>query len=145
MLVFAVKTRGIVRRMLCHNVQQRWELERLPVQMLKDPTGYFGNNHRRVKCNSAEIVDKSKFVVMHNRHAGCLLRKQTATQLGLTYVGPQVSSVNCAVSSQSLRQRYPSVFDVVRKLTNYQQKISMNTDIEAVARPPSRIPFQGRI
>ena len=96
----------------------------------------------RVKCNSAEIV--AKFVVVHNQHAGCLLGRQTATQLGLLRVGPQVSSINCAVPPHSLRQRYPSVFDGVGKLTNYQQKISINTNIKPVAQPPRRIPFHVR-
>ncbi len=54
------------------------------------------------------------------------------------------SSINCAVSPHSLRQRYPSVFDGVGKLTNYQQKISINTTIKPVAQPPRRIPFHVR-
>jgi hypothetical protein len=95
------------------------------------PLNILGTVSGRVKCNSAEIV--AKFVVVHNQHAGCLLGRQTATQLGLLRVGPQVSSINCAVSPHSLRQRYPSVFDGVGKLTNYQQKISINTNIKPVA------------
>ena len=106
------------------------------------PLNILGTVSGRVKCNSAEIV--AKFVVVHNQQAGCLLGRQTATQLGLLRVGPQVSSINCAVSPHSLRQRYPSVFDGVGKLTNYQQKISINTTIKPVAQPPRRIPFHVR-
>ncbi|CAB4008082.1 Transposon Ty3-I Gag-Pol poly [Paramuricea clavata] len=106
------------------------------------PLNILGTVSGRVKCNSAEIV--AKFVVVHDQHAGCLLGRQTATQLGLLRVGPQVSSINCTVSPHSLRQRYPSVFDGVEKLTNYQQKISINTNIKPVAQPPRRIPFHVR-
>ncbi|XP_028414242.1 uncharacterized protein K02A2.6-like [Dendronephthya gigantea] len=106
------------------------------------PLNILGTITGRIKCNSAEIV--AKFVVVHNKHAGCLLGKQTATQLGLLHIGPQVSSVNCVVSSESLRQKYPSVFDGVGKLTNYQQEISINHDIKPVAQPPRRIPFHVR-
>ncbi|CAB4037087.1 Transposon Tf2-6 poly, partial [Paramuricea clavata] len=106
------------------------------------PLNILGTVSGRVKCNCAEIV--AKFVVVHDQHAGCLLGRQTATQLGLLRVGPQVSSINCAVSPYSLRQRYPSVFDGVGKLTNYQQKISINTNIKPVAQPPRRIPFHVR-
>ncbi|CAB4015928.1 Hypothetical predicted protein [Paramuricea clavata] len=107
---------------------------------LGNPAGqHFAGAHN---CNSAEIV--AKFVVVHNQHAGCLLGRQTTTQLGLLRFGPQVSSINCAVSPHSLRQRYPSVFDGVGKLTNYQQKISINTNIKPVAQPPRRIPFHVR-
>ena len=102
------------------------------------PLNNLGTVSGRVKCNSAEIV--AKFVVVHNQHAGCLLGRQTATQLGLLRVGPQVSSINCAVSFHSLRQRYPSVFDGVGKLTNYQQKISINTNIKPVAQPHVEFP-----
>ncbi|CAB3993335.1 Transposon Tf2-9 poly [Paramuricea clavata] len=116
----------------------------LPVYAYSSTTrlNILGTVSGRVKCNSAEIV--AKFVVVHDQHAGCLLGRQTATQLGLLRVGPQVSSINCAVSPHSLRQRYPSVFDGVGKLTNYQQKISINTNIKPVAQPPRRIPFHVR-
>ncbi len=131
-----------------HRLKERKGVQLMPSTLRvyaygsKTPLNILGTVSGRVKCNSAEIV--AKFVVVHNQHAGCLLGRQTATQLGLLRVGPQVSSINCAVSPHSLRQRYPSVFDGVGKLTNYQQKISINTTIKPVAQPPRRIPFHVR-
>ena len=86
----------------------------------------------------------AKFVVVPNKHAGCLLGRQTATQLGLLRVAPQVSSINHAASPQTLRQKYPNVFDGVGKLTDYQQKISINDTIKPVAQSPRRIQFHVR-
>ena len=106
------------------------------------PLNILGTVSGRVKCHSAEIV--AKFVVVHNEHAGCLLGRQTATRLGLLRVGPHVSSINHAVSPDSLRQQYPSVFDGVEKLTDYQQKISINATIKPVAQAPRRVPFHVR-
>ena len=106
------------------------------------PLNILGTVSGRVKCNSDEIV--AKFVVVPNRHAGCLLGRQTATQLGLLRVGPQVSSINHAASPPTLRQQYPNVFDGVGKLTDYQQKISINDTIKPVAQSPRRIPFHVR-
>ena len=106
------------------------------------PLHILGTVSGRVKCNSDEIV--AKFVVVPNKHAGCLLGRQTATQLGLLRVGPQVSSINDAVSPQALHQQYPKVFDGVGKLTDYQQKISINDSIKTVAQSPRRIPFHVR-
>ena len=82
--------------------------------------------------------------MVHNEHAGCLLGRQTATRLGLLRVGPHVSSINLAVFPDSLRQHYPSVFDGVGKLTDYQQKISINATIKPVAQAPRRVPFHVR-
>ena len=106
------------------------------------PLNILGTVSGRVKCHSAEIV--AKFVVVHNEHAGCLLRRQTATRLELLRVGPHVSSINHAVSPDSLRQQYPSVFDGVGKLTDYQQKSSINATIKPVAQAPRRVPFHVR-
>ena len=106
------------------------------------PLNILGTVSGRVKCNSDEIV--AKFVVVPNKHAGCLLGRQTATQLGLLRVGPQVSSINHAASPPTLRQQYPSVFDGVGKLTDYQQKISIDDTIKPVAQSPRRIPFHVR-
>ena len=106
------------------------------------PLNILGTVSGRVKCNSDEIV--AKFVVVPNRHAGCLLGRQTATQLGLLRVGPQVSSINHAASPPTLRQQYPNVFDGVGKLTDHQQKISINDTIKPVAQSPRRIPFHVR-
>ena len=106
------------------------------------PLNILGTVSGLVKCNSDEIV--AKFVVVPNKHAGCPLGRQTATQLGLLRVGPQVSSINHAVSPQTLRQQYPNIFDGVGKLTDYQQKISINDTMKFVAQSPHRIPSHVR-
>jgi hypothetical protein len=90
----------------------------------------------------------ASFVVVATLNSGCLLGKTTATALGLLRVGPiseiTLNAVNLQGKSDAIISKYPSIFNGVGRLNNYQLKVHINPDVSPVAQPPRRVPFHIR-
>ena len=97
--------------------------------------------------STSQLQTQADFVVVENLHAGSLLGKKTATDLGLLRVGPEYlimvdQSVGTAV--HVILNKHDAVFNVVGKLKDYQLKVHLNPDITPVAQPQRRLPFHVR-
>ena len=79
---------------------------------------------------------QADFVVVENLHAGSLLGKKTAIQLGLLRVGPDypraINQITVG-SVQAIVDKHAAVFNGVGKLKDYQLKIHIDPAVTPVA------------
>ena len=68
-----------------------------------------------------------------------LLGPETAVQLGVLKLGPQVNSIDTA-----LRVKFKECFEGIGKLRGYQAKIYVDPEVPPVAQNPRRVPFSLR-
>ena len=88
--------------------------------------------------NASEQVE---FTVIQG-HGESLLGRDTATKLGVLRIGTDIATVQDL--KQSMRSQYPDVFQGVGKLNTKQISLYINPDIQPVAQPLRRIPFNLR-
>lgn len=97
--------------------------------------------------STPEFHTQADFVVVENVHAGSLLGKKTAIQLGLLRVGPDypraINQVTVG-SVQAIVDKHDAVFNGVGKLKDYQLKIHIDPAVTPVAQPQRRVPFHVR-
>ena len=101
----------------------------------------------KANVSTSQLQTQADFVVVENLHAGSLLGKKTATDLGLLRVGPEyLSMVNQSVGTavHAIVNKHDAVFNGVGKLKDYQLKVHLNPDITPVAQPQRRLPFHVR-
>ena len=94
--------------------------------------------------STSQLQTQADFVVVENLHAGSLLGKKTATDLGLLRVGSEyLRMVNQSVGTavHAIVNKHDAVFNGVGKLKDYQLKVHLNPDITPVAQPQRRLPF----
>ena len=102
-----------------------------------------GTFSAKLKANNQEIL--AKFVVVQEKHAGSLLSRDTAIDLGLLHIGPiNINSVSSEKSTQSIVNKYGEIFNGVGKLKEFEMEIHIDPGVKPVAQPPRRIPFQIR-
>ena len=102
-----------------------------------------GTFSAKLKANNQEIL--AKFVVVQEKHAGSLLSRDTAIDLGLLHIGPiNINSVSSEKSTQSIVNKYGEIFNGVGKLKEFEMEIHIDLGVKPVAQPPRRIPFQIR-
>ena len=101
----------------------------------------------KANVSTSQLQTQADFVVVENLHAGSLLGKKTATDLGLLRVGPEyLSMVNQSVGTavHAIVNKHDAVFNGVGKLKDYQLKVHLNPDITPVAQRQRRLPFHVR-
>ena len=101
----------------------------------------------KANVSTSQLQTQADFVVVENLHAGSLLGKKTATDLGLLRVGPEyLSMVHQSVGTavHAIVKKHDAVFNGVGKLKDYQLKVHLNLDITPVAQPQRRLPFHVR-
>ena len=85
-------------------------------------------------------IDAEFYVVPGN--SGCLLSYDTAKQLKLVTI---VNNVTPSLAeSDKLIAEYPSLFQGIGKLKNFQVKLHIDETVQPVAQPHRRIPFHLR-
>ena len=97
--------------------------------------------------STSQLQTQADFVVVQNLHAGSLLAKKTATDLGLLRVGSEyLRMVNQSVGTavHAIVNKHDAVFNEVGKLKDYQLKVHLNPVITPVAQPQRRLPFHVR-
>ena len=93
-------------------------------------------------------LDDIEFIVMK----GCgqaLLGQATASALEVLKLRPNVQAVSKGVKPQSLGEheifaKYPGCYNGIGKLKDYQLKIPIDNDVQPVAQPMRRVPYQLR-
>ena len=113
----------------------------------EDPLPVLGKFSTRVSVGETNL-DDIEFIVMK----GCgqaLLGRATASALGVLKLGPNVQAVSKGVKPQSLREheifaKYPGCYTGIGKLKDYQLKIPIDNDVQPVAQPMRRVPYQLR-
>ncbi|XP_041926472.1 uncharacterized protein K02A2.6-like isoform X1 [Alosa sapidissima] len=88
--------------------------------------------------NSSEYAE---FIVIKG-HGEPLLGKDTAAKLGVLRIGTDIAVI--ADLKQSVLAQYPDVFRGVVKLKDKQVSLYINPDVQPVAQPLRRIPFNLR-
>ena len=86
---------------------------------------------------------QDEFVVIDGKGEP-LLGKNTATRLQVLKVGIDIATVNTKPKEDSLKEKYPSVFEGVGKLKGRQIKLHIDPETNPVAHPLRRTPFQLR-
>jgi len=81
----------------------------------------------------------AEFIVICNEGRPIMGRK-TATELQVLRLGSQIN----AVSTQNIVDKYKACFEGVGKMTDYQVKIHVNTEVNPVAQHTRRVPFSLR-
>ena len=89
-------------------------------------------------CNRSTRAD----VLVIKGRGVSLLRKTTATELGVLKVGINVAVIT--TKANKLKQQYPDVFEGVGKLKNKQISLDIDPTVKPVAQPYRRIPFNLR-
>ena len=92
-------------------------------------------------CTSVQLDDhavEAEFVVIRGKRRP-LLGRETAVQLGVLKLGPQVNSIDTA-----LRVKFKECFEGIGKLRGYQAKIYVDPEVPPVAQNPRRVPFSLR-
>ena len=81
----------------------------------------------------------TRILVAESDSAGCLLSRQTATQLKLLHLASAVKSENPI--ADKLREKYSSVFSGVGKLKEFQLEIPVDKNVQPVVQPERRLPY----
>ena len=127
---------GVVLRDSCVKIYAYGSKTPLPVK------GIFNAN-----VSTPQVQTQADFVVVENLHAGSLLGRKTATDLGLLRVGPEYLSMvkqSVGTAVHAIVNKHDAVFNGVGKLKDYQLKVHLNPDITPVAQPQCRLPFHVR-
>lgn len=98
-----------------------------------------GTFESTIKIGKGETV--AEFVVIKGKGIP-LLGKQTATEVGALKIGEDVAAIMDI--SQVLQRQYPEVFNGVGKLKTRQVKLHIDPEVEPVAQPLRRTPFNLR-
>lgn len=81
---------------------------------------------------------EAEFVVISGK-GRALLGRETAVQLGVLKLGPQVSSIETA-----LRVKFKECFEGIGELRGYQAKIHVHPEVPPVAQNHRHVPFSLR-
>ena len=102
-----------------------------------EPLNTLGKFQATVSAAGKEAT--AEFIVICNEGRPILGRK-TATELQVPRLGPQFN----AVSTQNIVDKYKACFEGVGKMTDYQVKIHVNSEVNPVAQHTRRVPFSLR-
>ena len=90
----------------------------------------------------------AKFIVVHDERAGSLLGSETAIDLGLLQIGPEITEIRTlSYTTDPVTQilaKYDKAFQGVGKLRDFSMQIHVDPSVTPIAQPPRRIPFQIR-
>ena len=88
----------------------------------------------------------TKFIVVQDECAGSLLGSETAIDLGLLQLRPQVTEIctlSCTTNTVTqILAKYDKLFQGVGKLCDFSMQIHVDSSVTSIAQPPRRIPFQ---
>ena len=99
----------------------------------------------RIEVSTTKKKIVADFIVVKTGH--CLLDYSTATDLGILRVcqAETVKTGNCNTLDDSfvgrLKAKYPSVFQEIGKLKNYQLKLHIDPSVTPVVQKVRRVPF----
>ena len=100
------------------------------------------------KLTHKERSIDAKFIAVEGNY-GSLLGKDSATRINLLRVGPENSFPLNTLSSpntvEGIVSKYPSVFNCVGKLKNFQVKIHIDSAVTPVIQPLRRLPYHTKL
>ena len=101
-----------------------------------EPLSTLGKFRTSVQLDDHAV--EAEFVVISGKGRP-LLGRETAVQLGVLKLGPQVNSIDTA-----LLVKFKECFEGIGKLRGYQAKIHVDVEVPPVAQNPRHVPFSPR-
>ena len=91
--------------------------------------------------------DLTKFLVLKARNAGCLLSRETSTQMGMLHIAASTTTKHSPLHGeyQYLLQKFPTVFSgKIGKLKDYQLQLNIDPTVQPVVQNSRPTPLHYR-
>ena len=99
---------------------------------------FYGN----IKANGTKHI--CRFHVMSDAKSGCVIGRNTATELGLLNIAEGLHAMKLGNKDNKWKNKYPSLFEGLGKMKNFQLKLNIDKEVEPVSQHLRRIPFHVR-